>query len=176
MSSWQRLKNILIGLLTLLMAALLTVFPEEGLSVVASLLSLSLTLAGFRALGYYFTMSRHMVGGKAMLFVGIIDLDIGAVAAALVNHSRFYIILYLIGYHAFAGVIDVLRALEAKRFEGSWRLNMALGAVNLLLAAACLAFAGSPRILIYIYSAGLVSSACARIASAFEKTAIVYIQ
>lgn len=177
MSSGQRIRNVLLGLVTLLLCVVLIVNPEEGFPVIALVLSVSLVLFGARELVYYFSMARHMVGGKTSLYLGVIVLDLGMFALALDNMPQIYIVLYLLGVHAFSGVIDIMRSREAKRMgASSWRLNMASGAVNIVISAMCVIFLRSPNMIVYIYAAGLIWSACVRIVNACRKTAVVYIQ
>ncbi len=177
MSAGQRIRECLIGVFTLFLSFLLFFDPESGFTIAAGILSISLALVGLRELIYYFTMARHMVGGKTALYTGIIVLDIGMFAGALNDMPKLYIVLYLLGVHAFTGTIDVLRSTEARRMGApSWRVSMASGAVNIAISIVCLAFLRSPRMIVYIYAAGLVWSALVRIAGACRRTAIVYIQ
>ena len=53
---------------------------------------------------------------------------------------------------------------------------MAQGVTSLLILAASLIFARDQGMLVLLYCAGLVYSAFLRIYSAFQRTAIVYIQ
>ena len=177
MSTGQRFINVFTGLLTIALGIYLILDPADGFTVVATILSFSLSVCGIRYLVYYFTMARHMVGGKLMLYVSIIALDLGIFTASLLDTPNFYIILYLIGMHAFSGVIDILRGLEARSYGGaSWKLSIAHGAVSILIAIACVVFLRSVNVLVYIYAAGLIYSALMRIAAAFRRTAIIYIQ
>ena len=118
-----------------------------------------------------------MVGGKSMLFYGIIMLDLGIFAVSISERSRALIIIYLIVGHMFSGALDVVRAVRNKK-EGysSWRMDLMQGIVNLLLAAVCIIFSRSIGILVFIYFSGVIYSALLRIISAFRKTAVVYIQ
>ena len=154
--------------------------PEDGFYLVALILSVSLFLYAVRCILFYFAMSRHMVGGKSMLFQGIIVLDLAVFTVSMVDDPKYFIILYLLGIHAFAGLVGILRALEARRFQSpSWRRNMLSGAVNLIIAVLAVIaglFLPDTRDLVYLYAGCLFYSACAQIASAFRKTAIVYIQ
>lgn len=178
MSKAQRLKSFCEGILILLVAALLFTAPEDeaGYLLVTLILSVSLILAGVRMLIYYFSMARHMVGGKAVLFRGVILFDLGMFTHSLANVPRIYLMLYLLIIHLFAGLIDVLRAFEAKKQGGAWRGTLAVGIANVLVGAACVAFARSVQSLVWIYSGGLIYTACIRIVSAFRRDAIVYIQ
>ena len=177
MSSGQRILGVLSGLLMIALSVLMITHTDRGLIVAYAILSLSLTVYGVRTLLFYFSMARHMVGGKLLLYVGIIALDLGAFTASMVSTPRVYLILYLLCAHAFSGVVDILRGREAKSYGGkTWRLNIVHGAVNILVALACVVFLRSTDILVYIYCAGLIYSALVRIVTALRKTAIVYIQ
>ena len=177
MSSGQRIKNVLIGILIILGAVILIAFPEEGIIITASILSLSLFVYGIKTLIYYITMTRHMVGGRIMLYLAVVVLDLGMFTMMLTNIPKMYIALYLVVVYAFSGAIDILRALEAKKYQApSWRLSLISGIISVVIAILCIVFIGSTNMIVYLYSAGLIYSAIVRIVTAFRKTAIVYIQ
>lgn len=177
MSTGRRIGNVLTGVMMLALSLLLVILDGgAGFVLVAVILSLTLVAAGLRALHYYFTMARHMVGGKAMLCRGVILLDLGVFTTTLTDVPKLYIVLYLLAVHAFAGAVDILRSLEARRLQASWRLNMTTGVVNVAVAVLCVVFLRSADMIVLIYSAGLFYSACVRIASAFRRTAVAYIQ
>ena len=179
MSKLQRVRNVLAALLMILCSLLLIAYPVEGYQIVALILSLSLLLAGGRALLYYFTMARHMVGGRSILYQGIIILDLGALTYSVSDVPRVYLIFYLLGFHAFTGIISLLRALELRKLAvPMWRFTMGYGIARMVIAALAvicgLAFQ-SPRIVVDIYCFGLVYAACVRLSAAFRRTAVVYI-
>ena len=177
MSGGQRIKNVLIGILIILGAVILIAFPEEGIIITASILSLSLFVYGIKTLIYYITMTRHMVGGRIMLYLAVVVLDLGMFTMMLTNIPKMYIALYLVVVYAFSGAIDILRALEAKKYQApSWRFSLISGIINVVIAILCIVFIGSTNMIVYLYSAGLIYSAIVRIITAFRKTAIVYIQ
>ena len=131
MTSIQRIEKILVGLLMLACCALMVYEPDVGFYVVALILALMMLIYALRCFIFYFSMARHMVGGKSLLFRGIIVLDLAVFTISMVDDPKMYIILYLLGIHAFAGVTGVLRALEARRYGApSWRWSMALGIGN----------------------------------------------
>ena len=175
MNSFQKIRAVFEGLMMLLAVTILLWEPGSGYKVIGLILSVILILSGIRSLLFYFTMARNMVGGRITLFRGIIALDLGMFAYTLQDIPPIYILLYLLIGHLLSGVIDVLRAMEAKRMESSWRLNLAYGIANILLAFACGCCFHNLTLLSYVYAAGLFYSACLRIAQAFRKTAIVYI-
>lgn len=177
MSGGQRIKNILIGIAIILGALILIAFPEEGIIITASILSLSLFIYGIKTLIYYVTMARHMVGGRIMLYLAVVVLDLGMFTMMLTNIPKIYIVLYLVVVYAFAGVVSILRALEAKRYQAPmWKLSLISGIINVVIAILCIIFMRSTNMIVYLYCAGLIYSAIVRIVTAFRETAIVYIQ
>ena len=102
MSKLQRIKCVVWALMMVLFGVILIFFPDEGLMVVATIFGVLLIIAGIRALGYYFQMARYMVGGRVVLFRGIILLDLGAFTMTLTDIPRMSLVLYLLGSHALA--------------------------------------------------------------------------
>ena len=176
MSAGQRVKNILIGLLMLLASVILFLDPELGFYLVVLFITFYLIILGLRSLFFYFTMARHMVGGRSMLYVGIIMLDLGVFFSTLSDVPKLYIVLYLLFIHAFDGVVELMRSLEARRYGSSWKLNMSSALANILMAVLCVVFLRSTKMLVFIYGAGLIYAAIVRIVSACRRTAVVYIQ
>lgn len=179
MTKLRRIKEILWGFLMILCGLCLFVVPEDGYYIVTFLLSIALILSGGRSLVYYFQLARHMIGGKWILYKGICLLDLGLFTLTIMDIPLLYVMLYLLIVHAFAGLVDILKALEARKIESPvWKKSMSYGILNLLVGL--LPFLGilthnSLRIAVYTYSAGLIYSALVRIAGSFRKTAIVYI-
>lgn len=176
MTKLRRAGRIITGILMIFFSIFIAYHPDIGLQTAACILGLSLTIYGVRTLIYYFRMARHMVGGKYMLYIGLIVLDFGMFTLALTHIPRIYVVLYLIVFNAFSGVIDILSGLEAKRMEASWKLRVMHGIMGVLIAVLCLVFLRSDMLLVYAYAFGLFYSACVRIVSALRKTAIIYIQ
>ena len=151
--------------------------PEGGCLYIMLFLAASLILRGISELIYYFTMAKYMVGGKLILFIGAVFFDFGIFTLSLSDESKLFVLAYLLGFHAFAGLVNVLRALEAKRYKStSWRINMAQGVASILTALICMIFYRNETLLVYCYCAGMIYSAALRIYSAFRRTAVVYIQ
>ena len=176
MNVMERIVNILIGVFLIFMCLLMALVPETGYLLMALILTFLLLLAGIRYLLYYLTMARHMVGGKTILFYGIITLDVGLIALSFAGIPEFYL-LYLLIYYGFTGAIQLLRALEAKKYgASSWRLNLVTGIINVGVAVLCICFIRSTTVALYVFCLGLFYSACVRIVTAFRRTAVVYIQ
>ena len=152
-------------------------FPsDKAYMIVVFILSLGLAIAGIKDIAFYFTMAKHMVGGKMILFQAVVVLDFALFTASLSDVPKVYILLYLVGVHAFTGVVETLRAMEAKRtVDGPWKMKLAHGIVNFALALACLVFIKHINTAVFIYSLGLIYSAVIRIVSAFRRTAFVVI-
>ena len=110
MTSGTKVWNIIVGVASLIMGVVLLVYPEQGIVAIAIIASLSFTINGINSMLYYFTMARNMVGGRWMLFRGMLYLDLGILTSAMVKGAGIYIAMYLAGMHAFAGVVDILRA------------------------------------------------------------------
>jgi uncharacterized membrane protein HdeD (DUF308 family) len=150
---------------------------DEAYSVVVAILSIGLAIAGIKDIVFYFTMARHMVGGKMILIQGVIIFDFAIITGSLANVPKIYILLYLIGVHAFSGVIEIMRAMEARRtVDGPWKIKFSHGIVNLILAIACLIFIRQSNTALIIYSLGLMYSAVVRLFDAFRKKAFVVIE
>ncbi len=177
MTGFQRVKRVLFGLCMLAVAVIFILFPsDETYMFVVSFLALGLAIAGIKDILFYFFMARHMVGGKMILIQGVIVLDFAMITGSLADVPKIYILLYLIGIHAFSGVVEVLRAMEAKKtVDGPWKLKISHGMVNFGLAVACLIFIRHSNTALMIYSIGLIYSAVVRILSAFRKTSFILI-
>ena len=170
---------LILSVLMIAAAVAMLIYPGTGLAFIALILGASLTLYGLRTLVYYFSMARHMVGGKRILYQGLIVFDLGIFTLTMAYNHTVYVILYLLAIHAFAGVVDVMRAMEARRFDGPWRMDMATGVVNVaiaILAVICGFFLNSMQDIVYIYASGLIYSAVLKIVNALRKTSIIYIQ
>ena len=173
----RRIHNLMLGLLQIALAVLLVTEPELGYPVIILILSLTLIGTGLHDALYYVSMAKNMVGGKTILYQGVILFDLGLFTLSISDVPRIYVILYVLAIHAVGGGIDVMRSMEAKRLEsGAWRFNLAIGIANILMAVTCLFGLQSERILIWTYGSGLAYSGALRFASAFRRTAIAYIQ
>ncbi len=160
-------------------AAIVIFVVEDDLAymLIVGVLGLSLAITGISNLIYYFSMARHMVEGRMILFKGIILLDLGVFSETLTDIPRIYILLYLLALHLFSGAVDVLRGLEAKRYGApSWKLSFSHGLVNFILVVICFRYLRTPATVSVLYAIGLIYSGIVRMANAFRQTKIVYIQ
>jgi hypothetical protein len=170
-----------IAALFMIAIAVLTFFLDaiHGLKLVLLVIQAGMTLRGLQAIIYYFSMARHMVGGKNVLFRGMIFLDLGILAGTIFEHPAVYILIYISLLHIFTGAVSALRANESRKIGTSWKMKMAYGITNILLAlivVICGIAFDNLRIAVWVYSIGLIYSSILRIISSFRKTEIVYIQ
>lgn len=180
MTKFRRVLNVLAGIGMILIGAIIIISETgQSLKLVLLLIQFGMTMRGLEAIHYYLTMAKSMVGGKNVLYRGMIYLDLGILAGSLFDHPITYTVVYIALLHVFSGAVDILRANESRKIGAHWRLKMAYGVTEVLLAVAVV-ISGvvykSPLITTYIYGAGLIYSALLRIAGAFRRTEIVYIQ
>jgi uncharacterized membrane protein HdeD (DUF308 family) len=161
----------------MIMAIFLIMDPQDGYLIVMGLLGLSMTVSAIAELYYYFTMARFMVGGKVSLYRGVILLDFAFITGTIDDLPSFFVLLYLVGIHLFTGLVEFLRANEARRYGAKhWRMKLVHGFVDVVIAIACIIYINNQEIAVIIYSLGVIYSGLVRITSSFKKTAIVYIQ
>lgn len=152
---------------------------KASVVIMLILIQLGMTIRGFRTLIYYLTMAKYMVGGRTVLYRSFILLDLGVLAGSLVGHGMVYAAIYLASLHAFGGLVSILRANESRSYGAHWRLKMAYGVTNVLIAIAVIVgntVYNEPLVTTYIYGAGLMYTAVLRIITAVRRTKIVYIQ
>ena len=168
MTKTQRVKNILLGLLMILVGLLFMLSPTSFYPAITGLLCLGLIIRGIRLLFFYFSMARHMVNGRSMLYQAVILIDLGLFAGSLTQVPLIYVMIYLAIIHLFTG--------EAKKYGSSWKLNLSHGIVNVLIAFTCIIFIKITWLAVTIYSIGLIYSGAMRIGTALRKNRMVYIQ
>lgn len=176
MTRFQKIRETVIGIVMAVLAILIVKDPAQGYDAVILMLSLWLAGKGIVDLYYYFTMSRFMVGGRMSLYIGVIMLDMGILTASLTDFPRVTILLYLIGIHAFSGLIEILRALEAKRYQSTWKLKMSHGVLNIVIASLCIIFMKNMNTAVIMYCVGLLYSAALRIITAHRTSRVIFIQ
>ena len=112
-----------------------------------------------------------------ILFWGVIMVDFAMLTGSLTDVPRFYIMMYLIVAHAFSGVIEVLRAMEAKtQVGGPWKLKFSHGIVNFVIALLCLILIRRVNTAVVIFGLGLMYSGIMQIIGAFRRTTFVLIK
>lgn len=175
MTKWQKLRNILLAASMILIGAAMLVFGEKTYMGIISIFSLTLEIMGLRMLWFYFRMARHMVGGRNILFRGILFFDFGIFTGSLVWVPRAYVLMYLAGTLAFSGVVDLLGATESRRIQSSWRFKTFQGVVKILFSIICLIFMRSGARVVYICAVGFIFSAVMNIANTFRRQQVITI-
>ncbi len=177
MSIASRVINIIIGLLIIAGAVIMMLLPEIGYLVIALVIAVSLLVSGIRSLVYYFSMSRHMVGGRDSLYSGLVKVDFAILTLSLSDIPKIFVMLYLVAVFGLTGLLHVLRGLEArKRNAPSWYWRFFSGMIYLMVALFCLIFVKNTVVMVFAYSIGLIFMGAGKVASAFARSKIVYIQ
>ena len=149
---------------------------EYGYLFLVVILCLTLVIYGIGYLYYYFTMAIHMVGGISSLYIGTLLMEAGLFTSSMYNVPKIYVLMYLAATYAFSGLVDVLRADEArKNHSPSWKAKMIFGIISILIAIAAFIFMKQESVLLIIYGGGLFFSAITRVIRSFQKTTDVYI-
>jgi len=177
MTRLQKLNGILIAVIMIITAGIMLYYPDNSYYFIITFLSLGYAIMGIRLLIFYFTMAKNMVGGKINLYKGVILLDFGIFTCSISDVPKHYIMLYLVATHAFTGLVELLRANEARQYgANAWKFKAFHGLLNMSMALICLIFSSNIRTMVYIYCLGLIYSALLRIISSLRKTTMIYIQ
>ena len=176
MSVGAKIRRIIGGILMILISFLLiltvTVDSSAGIGLIMVFISVWLIVYGIRLLHYYSKMARYMVGGKTILILGFVVMDLGLFTFSLLDVHSSIIILYLLGVYAFSGAIDVMRAFEQRKNESAWKWKLVTGFIEISVALTALVggvFFRSSTIVVLIFALGIAYSAVARIVDAFIK-------
>ena len=179
MTKTKRITNILKGLFILLLTLALFVDPEDGPGIATLIVGFGLALKGLGEIIYYFHMARFMVGGKYMLYRGIIILDVGLIATSMADEKGVLIILCVAIINAATGIIAILRARETiGAGSPKWKYYVSYGVVSIILVflvILSIIFQSEPVIAVYVYAFHLAHVGFQKFSSALKKTAIVYI-
>ncbi len=176
MNRFTRIWNIFTSLLVIAISMIMFVVPDLGYGLATLILGCVLLVSGVKQLLYYLSMGIHMVGGRIILYRALITMDIGLFTISIHGTGQRYIMFYFILYYAFAGIVSVFRALEARRVEaGSWKTCLLEGIYDLGIVLICLINNNSASIMLDILCLSLVISSVTRIMIAFRKSAIIYI-
>ena len=181
MTLFQKIQNCLIGALLIFAAVILFLAPSEAIIYIPIVIGLTLLVYGSRFLVLYLRMAKHMVGGKSILYKGIIIMDAAIFTTTIAGmNNKIIVLIYLLGIYAFAGVVALLRSLEVKQTGADgWKTKLAEAIGDLLFVVALIIIGfvlGREDIFVYGYCASLIYSGLMKIIGAFKKTAIVYIQ
>ncbi len=177
MTRIQRINTIIYALLTVATAVYMVFEPEMGYLILLLLLTFGLAIRGIKDIVNFLIYERYMVGGKLILFRGVFLLDVGLFTGSLTDIPRTTVMIYLVIINVFAGLVEILRVLETRRYGSkSWKLKFSHGILNILIAVICIFFRSRSDIFVYVYSFGLLYSSAVRIITAFRKNTMAFIQ
>lgn len=180
MTKIQRFNSFVGGIMTVLFGVVLYEAPFIGTDLISFVMTITLLLMGIKNLCFYAMMSRHMVEGLYSLFYGIILTDLGICAFMIKSFPPIYVMLYLLVIHSIYGMTDIMVALQARKMKSkSWRIKLLTGIGNLCLGVLALYFGLTGDDIfrvIYIYALGIIYTGIMRMANAFRRTAVPYIQ
>ena len=177
MSKFNRIKNIVIGIVIIIVSIFMFIFPGIGYYMATVILGVVLLIDGIKQLVYFFSMGIHMVGGKMILYRALITMDLSFFILSIKGIGQRYMMAYFVIYYFFAGIITIFRAYESRKVEAAfWKWKMITGIIKVAISIMCIINNNSEDIMLYLMCFGLIVSAITRIGKALKKTAIIYIQ
>ena len=176
MTNWQKFSNVLAAFLMILFGLLILFIGEEAYLFVILAFAFLLFIYSIRMLVYYFQMARYMVGGKEILYRGILFLDLSMFIITLSTIPSTYVMLYMVGMLAFSGAVDIMNAMDLRRLQGHWILQFIRGTVCVVGAVLCIVMMNTPKMVVTIFCFMLFYNAVMRIINAVRPTEIIAIQ
>lgn len=177
MTKLQRVKNFIMGFLLLLWAALLIIDPKDGYVWVLIIMDILLVLQAIRGLTYYFSLARFMVDGRRVLYKTLFILDLAIFANFLVNIPSGMLVIYITYIVGFAGVVSIFNAFQALKIKSkAWVKKLIYGIVEFGICVLSIRFIKNMEVMAYVYAAVIIYLAITKIADAFKKSAIMYVQ
>ena len=176
MTNWQKISSFLVAILMILFGLLILFMGEEAYFFVILALAFLLFLYSIRMLVYYSRMARYMVGGKEILYRGILFLDLSIFIVSLSRVPTTYVMLYMVGMLAFSGAVDIMNAMDLRRLQGHWILQSIRGGVCVIGAVLCLVMMNTPDMVVTIFCFMLFYNAVMRIINIIRPTEIIAIQ
>ena len=76
-------------------AAVMAYKPKDAYASVIVFMALGFFVTSVATLGYYFTMAKYMVGGRMILYRGVVLFDFAILTGSITDVPRFYVIIYL---------------------------------------------------------------------------------
>ena len=170
MSFTKKIVEIISSVGILFLALILLMGQNDALEIAAGILCLTMLVVGIRYMVIYFTMARYMVDGRKLFYYGLIILDMSFLCGVVLDRSHRLLLLYLVGMHAFYGVVQLLRALEEKKYDTSaWKFKLLTALINLGISVACIFFIRQESTMAMIFGGGLIYTAVVKFITAFRK-------
>ena len=122
-------------------------------------------------------MAPRMVGGRRILYQGVLILNLGIFTLSLNLIPTVYVMLYLCGVYLFTGGIDIMNAVDAKKMGSPYyKRKLIMGIINVLIGILCVVCLRQQDILVFVFAGGFIYNAVMRILSTFRKSEMVYVQ
>ena len=177
MTKLQKIRNSLFGIAMMVAAVVMAYKPTDAYESVIVFMALGFFVTSIATLGYYFTMAKYMVGGRMILYRGVVLFDFAILTGSITDVPRFYVSIYLAVLHLFSGLVEILRSREARASGGrGWRLKLFHGIFNMSIAIGCIVLARRVNTAVYMYCFGIFYSGLIRVIQSFRKTTFVYIR
>ena len=96
MSKVNRIKNIVIGIVIIMVSISMLVFPDTGYYMATFILGVALLINGIKQFAYFLSMGIHMVGGKIILYRALITLDLSFFILSIRGTGQRYMMVYFI--------------------------------------------------------------------------------
>ena len=177
MSIGGRIGKILVGIIMIIAAIFMMLYPDIGYYLINGILGISLLVSAISSLVYYFRLARHMVGGRSTLFNGLIQLDLAVFTLTLTDLPKIFLMIYLVSVFGVTGVLRLARGLEARsRKAPAWYWSFLSGLFYVLIAFLCTIFISNNAIMVTIFSVGMLFMGVGNIVSSFYRSKIVYVQ
>lgn len=177
MSIGTRIIKIITGILIIAGAIFMIMLPEFGYLAIAAILGITMLISGIKSLVYYFTMACHMVGGRDTLYSSLIIIDLALFTLSVADVPKIFVMLYLVAVFGATGLLRVLRGMEARKKKAqNWSGYFISGVIYLIFTLLCICFVSNAVVMVVVYSIGLIFMGVSRIAGAFQRSKIVYIQ
>ena len=176
MTKWQKFSNIAAAILMALFALLILLIGEDAYLIVILAFAIVLVVYSIRMLIYYFKMAKYMVGGKEILIRGILFLDLSLFIFSLSTVPTTYVLLYMVGMLAFSGAVDIMNAMDSRKMQGQWKIQIARGVICVIGAIVCIVKMNTPSMVVTIFCFMLFYNAVMRIINALRPSEIIAIQ
>ena len=176
MNKTQRALTMVKSIFFIICAVIMLAYPEEGYRTVVLILDIMLLVQGFSQLVYYFTMTRHMVGGLSTLFKSIFLIDLGLFILTYKEAPKKLVMIYLIalcGFSAIVAVMNIMKGLKIK--SPAWKGQCVRAVVAITVAIICICNIDSSATATVIFSIGMIIAAVSDIILCFKDTEMLYV-
>ncbi len=181
MSISGRISTFIRGFFLILAAIIVFINPVlEGISVGKITISLAVSIFilfhAIKNLIYYFTMARLMVGGKTILYRGILFLDLGLFTLIIFAMPDLYLKIIMGSFALFYGVIVILRANEQKKHESNYIFKLVEGIIYLVASIFVFVSIALTSLTFIIFGVVFALYGIIAIYKTFKRSSVTFIQ